>query len=142
MPPVTIVIGLLLTALGAWSYFTGTPVDGHISLTAAIPAYVGLPLLVCGLVALKDMLRKHAMHVAVLIGLLGFLGALAQLVMLLTKPEVTGHLTFDAGAEGWIGTKKLLVTGVMALLTGVFTALCVRSFIVARIAQRKAAGGA
>jgi hypothetical protein len=135
MGPITIVFGLLLTALGAWSYFSAT--GDHVSLTAAIPAFVGLPLILCGVLALKDNFRKHAMHGAVLFGLLGCLGAAVQVVMLLTKPEVTGNLTFDG--DGWINTKKLIVTGGMTVLCGVFTVLCVRSFIAARVAQRKKA---
>jgi hypothetical protein len=135
MPPVTVVSSILLIALGLWAYLTGT--GDHVSITALIPAFVGLPLLVFGLLAFKDSIRKHAMHAAVLIGLLAFLGAAFMLGKGLLDPAVTGAVTFDTTADGWLGTKKLLVNGLMALISGVFVALCVRSFIVARIAQRK-----
>ena len=48
--------------------FYGT---GATHYTALIPAGFGALFLVLGLLALKASLRKHAMHVAAMLGLLG-----------------------------------------------------------------------
>ena len=61
MPKITIGLGILLILLGLGGYF-GTDAK---SFTALIPAFVGVPLLLLGCLALKDNLRKHAMHAAV-----------------------------------------------------------------------------
>src|SRR5262245_24065867 len=76
MASTTIVFGLLLTLLGLAGYFlTGTS-----SLTALIPAIFGVPLLLLGFVARSEHSRKHAMHVAALLGTIGFIGALMSLL--------------------------------------------------------------
>jgi hypothetical protein len=59
------------------------------------------------------------MHVAVIVGLLGFLGAVGRLV---------GGLAAGRTPTRLAGTSL----GLMALLTGIFVVLCVRSFIAAR----------
>jgi hypothetical protein len=117
----TIVIGVLLVLLGVIPY----AMSG--AKTALIPAYVGALLVVLGFVARSDAARKHAMHVAVIVGLLGFLAAAGRLVSTLAK----GLTPAPLAAFSLIG---------MALLTGVFVVLCVRSFINAR--RQRAAGGA
>src|SRR5438034_230558 len=66
------VFGILLIVLGLGGFF-GTGAEHG---TALIPAYFGTALLILGLLALKDSLRKHAMHVAAMVGLLGVVGAL------------------------------------------------------------------
>ena len=120
MAPVTVVIGVLLVLVGVipWS-MTGAK-------TALIPAYVGAALIVLGAVAFKAEARKHAMHFAVMIGLLGFLMALGRLVVTLAKGNTPTRLA---------GTSL----GLMALLTGIFVVLCVRSFIAARRSRTAAA---
>ena len=118
MAKTTIGIGCLLIALGVGSYF-GT---GRGSVTALIPAFVGLPLALLGVVALNDGLRKHAMHAAALIGLLGFIGAargFAKLPAFLTGGEVERPVA-------------AYVQIAMSLVCLVFLVLCVRSFIKAR----------
>jgi hypothetical protein len=116
MASTTILFGLLLTLLGLAGYFlTGTS-----SFTALIPAMFGLPLLVLGVVARSESSRKHAMHVAVLIATLGFVGALVPL------------LRTPAGVRSGVALASQLT---MALLTGIFVALCVKSFIDARRAR-------
>jgi hypothetical protein len=125
MAPVSIASGVLLILLGVGTYLMlpVNPDTGHVSPTALIPAGVGLALLLLGVLALKDSLRKHAMHVAAMIGLLGFLGGaymgFGKLMVLLAGGEVTRPA---AAYE----------SSVMALICGVFVILCVRSFIMAR----------
>ncbi len=118
MAKITIGIGCVLIALGVGSYF-GT---GRASVTALIPAFVGLPLALLGVVALNDGLRKHAMHAAAVVGLLGLLGAsrgFAKLPALLTGGEVEKPVA-------------AYVQIAMSLVCLVFLVLCVRSFIKAR----------
>jgi uncharacterized membrane protein len=122
MAPVAIGFGVLLILVGLAGYFgTGTE-----SVTALIPAFVGLPLLLLGLLALKESLRKHAMHAAAAVGLLGFLASAGRLLW-----------TRFAGT-----TAAVLSQASMAVLCAVFVGLCVKSFIDARRArENKAAGG-
>ena len=121
MASTTIVFGILLILLGVIPYLMAR------QPTALIPAGVGLLLLVCGLIARNDRLRKHAMHAAVVFGLLGFLAAVGRLGMVFARG---GRPTPLSGTS----------LGLMALLTGVFVVMCVRSFIAARRA-RNAPGG-
>jgi hypothetical protein len=120
VPIVSIVFGGLLIALGVW----GKVSTGTASFTPLIPAVVGGLLAVLGLVALKESLLKHAMHGAAVVGLLGFLGGIANIIRVLAK---------GGSLEGTPG----LSTIAMTVLCAVFVALCVNSFIQAR-RRRKA----
>ena len=112
MASTTIGIGIALLLLGivgyAWS--------GGVSATALIPAFFGLPLLVLGALARTEKRRRLAMHIAVAVGLLGFLGVLYSRV---TRARMA--------TPGMMAAQTL-----MALLTGVFVGLSVKSFIDAR----------
>ena len=114
MAPVSIVIGLLLILVGVIPYLIHP-----VSLTALIPAAVGALLAILGAIALSPAARKHAMHAAAMVGVLGFLAAVGRLVSTLAKG---GTPTALAGTS----------LGLMALLCGLFVLLCVRSFIHAR----------
>ena len=47
------------------------------SITSLVPAFIGFPLILIGFISmLKPTLRKALMHIAVLIGILAFLGGL------------------------------------------------------------------
>jgi hypothetical protein len=119
MATLTIIIGIALTILGVGGYF-GT---GRESMTALIPVLFGLPLLVLGLLALRGTMRKVAMHIAVLIGLLGFGGSVTGLISLpalLTRPE-------DVERPAAVGARAT-----MAVLCLVFVLACIGSFIRAR----------
>jgi prolipoprotein diacylglyceryltransferase len=116
----SVVFGLLLTILGVYGFIS----TGMRHPTALIPAGVGLVLVVLGALARKESLRKHAMHAAAVVGLLGFFaGAGRFLYELSAGKDVTG----TAG----------LSTLTMAVLCAVFVALCVKSFIDARRRRRK-----
>jgi hypothetical protein len=116
MAKLTIGIGVALIALGVIMFVV---TDAKTSL---IPAYFGIPLVICGAVALNDAYRKHAMHVAVVIGLLGFLMPLGRLIPVL----VQGRTPAPMALVGLLG---------MMALSGLFVVLCVRSFIAARRAR-------
>ncbi len=128
MPVITVVSGLILIALGVWSYWGGVlglwePLGfaspERLSGTALIPAYVGMALVVLGLLALKESLLKHAMHLASMVGLLGLLASVGRLA-------TTGNIKGVGGVS--------LMT--MTVVCGVFVALCVNSFIQARRRRR------
>jgi hypothetical protein len=68
------------------------------------------------------------MHVAVIVGLLGFLASAGRLASSVAAGRTPTRLSVASLA-------------LMALLTGVFVVLCIRSFVVAR-RQRLAASGA
>lgn len=75
---------LLLLGLGA---YLGT---GAQSVTALIPAFLGLPVLLCGFVALATGRPKVPAHIAMVFGVLGVLGGamgLPQLPTLLSGGE-------------------------------------------------------
>ena len=123
-----LVFGGLLIALGSGIYFN-TPevqVDGVTKsrMTALIPAFVGALLLLLGVVTmLKPALTKHTMHVAAMVGLLGFVGGLTRPIMVLAQG---GELKMGPPLVGQLG---------MTALCGVFVFLCVRSFRDARKAR-------
>ncbi len=121
MAKITIGLGLVLIVLGLGGYF-GT---GREHGTALIPALFGLPLLILGLIALKERMRKGAMHVAVVIGLLGFAGTVSGLMKL--PLLLTGGDLARPGA--------VAVQAAMAIVCFVFVLLCVWSFIKARRAS-------
>ena len=72
MASTTRTFGLILIALGLASYF----LTDRVSVTALIPAFFGAVFVILALVARHESARKHAMHAAVALGLLGFLGTL------------------------------------------------------------------
>jgi hypothetical protein len=117
MAPKAIGFGIALILIGAIGYFS----TGTYSWTAWIPAFIGAPLLIFGLIGLKENLRKHAMHGAVLVALLGALGSLGKLIPGLLKG------TGSPAAQ--------MSQGLTAVLCAIFVFLCVRSFIAARKAR-------
>ena len=116
MSSTTILFGVLLTALGVAGYF----LTGAVSPTALIPTWFGLPLVALGYVSRSEAMRKHAMHAAATIALVGCGGALFSL------------MRGPAGASTAMGTFS---QAGMVLLTAVFVGLCVKSFIDARRAR-------
>jgi hypothetical protein len=124
MAKLSIVFGVILILLGAWGYTT----TGAQHPTALIPAYFGLGLVLCGYLASRNDGAQRAlwMHVAVTLGLLGFLGAGVMAV----KEKMAAHggpLAHPVAVESQTA---------MAAICLVFVILCVRSFIAARRARR------
>ena len=115
MASTAIVFGLLLAILGVAGY-----VISPVSVTALIPAFFGIILLVLGFLARAEALRKHAMHAAAAVALIGFVGALFSLLRAPLETR-SGLANFSQAA--------------MALITAVFVILCVNSFRAARRAR-------
>jgi uncharacterized membrane protein len=125
----TIVCGALCVFVGVNGYLNGTPDDtGNVSPTALIPAGVGAVLIVCGALAFQEKLRKHVMHAAAMVGVLGVVGGFVPLIRQAAKGK-----EFDPFAPA--ARNGLL----MGLVCAVFVFLCVRSFIAARKARQAAA---
>ena len=120
MPFVTIGYGVILTAVGIVGYFA----TGQVSITALIPTFLGVPVVICGVLARNERLLKHAMHGAVLFALLGLLGTVRSPAKL---PAL-----FDGTAERPAATVAQVLT---LLSSSVFVGLSVRSFIAARRAR-------
>lgn len=129
----TIICGVLLTAIGTYGYLNAEPKpDGTPpSPTALIPAAIGVLLIVCGALAFRDNLRKHVMHAAAMLGLLGFLGGFMPLI----RQAVTGKEINPASPSAISGLS-------MSVICAVFVGLCVKSFRDARKARQAAAGAA
>ncbi|MEX2544250.1 MAG: hypothetical protein WD316_03885 [Phycisphaeraceae bacterium] len=120
----TLIIAGLLIVVGVAGYTV--PEATH--WTALIPAFVGALLGVCGLVALAGAAaRKHAIHAAMVIALLGTLAAFEPVTRALRGGEV--------------GVPTLTATGAMALLLIIYLVLGVRSFIRARRVREAAERG-
>src|SRR5215510_6770997 len=114
MTSTTRYFGIILVVLGVASY----QLTGRTSLTAMIPAFFGAIFLVCSIIARRsDAARRHAMHAAVAIGLIGAIAALARGIPGAlndpTRPAVMSQLA-------------------MGLLLVIYVGLGVRSFIEAR----------
>lgn len=117
MPGLSIGIGIVLILQGIITYF----ISDTRSLTALIPAIFGVLLAIFGFVGQKPSLRKHAMHGAATVALLGLFGSLGRAIPALVK-----------GASVGLGLGSQLFMGVLLLI---FLILCIRSFINARIAR-------
>ena len=117
MPSITLALGVVLIVLGLAGYF----LTGAVSLTALIPAAFGLVIAVAGLMARDEGKRKHAMHAAVTVALLGFLGS------------IRGVLQIGALLDGTAARPAAVVSQtIMAVLTLGYIVMAVRSFIQAR----------
>ncbi|MBN1211725.1 MAG: hypothetical protein JXA92_04035 [candidate division Zixibacteria bacterium] len=118
MPKITIVYAALLILLGLVGFFG----FGRSSITALIPAFFGVLVLVAGLLALDKKLRRLAMHAASALSLLGFLGTVTGLIKL---------FTLISGGE--VARPAAVVSqAIMAILSLIFFILCLKSFIDAR----------
>ncbi len=126
----TLITSLLLIVIGVVSYTNGTPGDdGKVSPTALIPAFFGAVIGICGVLSINDKFRKHAMHFAAMVGLLGAVGGFMPLIR---QYKNTG--SFDPSKPSAIAGE------LMILVCLVFVGLCVRSFIAARKARERATG--
>ena len=118
MPSTTRLFGLILIVLGVASYVA----TGRTSLTALIPAIFGAVFVICALVARNESMRKHAMHAAVSVGLIGALAALGRAVPAMLN-------------GGDVMRPAFISQAIMAVLLIVYVVLGVQSFIAARKAR-------
>lgn len=123
MPAITILIGMMLILVGLGGYGFGVVEaqrsGGYASWTALIPSIFGLIITVLGGVATSEKLRKHAMHGAILVALLGFLAVMGRLIPALASGNIKVGAAFASQT-------------ITAILCGILVALGVNSFIQAR----------
>jgi hypothetical protein len=139
----TIICGLALAVIGVYGFLQGeenaendykakvaaweadgkpdpAPVKKDVK-TALIPAGFGCVLILCGVVVIaKPTLRKHVMHFAAMVGVLGAIGGFV--------PIIRG---------GDFDLSKLAVRNgmLMTIVCVIFVVFCVKSFIEARKAR-------
>lgn len=96
MTTTAIICGAILILIGLAGYINGYT-TGHASVTALIPAFIGIVLAALGLAGgMNEGMRKHLMHVAVIVALIGFIAPIAQMIArgvpLSTSPAVLSSL--------------------------------------------------
>ena len=120
MAKLTIGFGVLLILLGIVGFVS----TGSAHPTALIPSVFGLLLAVFGTLARTEDAKKRMlwMHIAVTIGLLGFLFTIPGLIDVIRMARGIAVKRPAAAEE----------QAVMWVICGIFVFLCIRSFINAR----------
>ena len=112
---------LILVGIGGFGYSYAQTGASH--LTALIPAVIGILILICGVVSIfRENLRRHLMHGALVIALLGFLGTIMGVIKLFT-------LIAGGAVERPLAVVSQSLTAALCLA---FILFGIRSFIVAR----------
>jgi hypothetical protein len=137
---ITIAFGAALTIQGLVGYLLAEAqaqfgLTGTKGLTALIPSLFGVVLMVCGVLARREHLRKHVMHAAVLVGLIGFLTPAIMAAPKLPALFRDGHVTRPDGSDATLAVEMQLIMAVICL---VFVGLCVNSFVQARLLRKRA----
>ncbi|NWF88154.1 MAG: hypothetical protein HXY50_01695 [Ignavibacteriaceae bacterium] len=115
MAKLSITYGVIFILMGLISYF-GISSE---SITALIPAFFGLTMLILGWLGLNEKYLKHTMHGAAVLMLLGFFGTIGGLIKFFkmlggVQPERPAAITVQA---------------IMAVMCIVFLIFAVKSFI-------------
>jgi len=118
MAKISISFGIIFIILGLVSYF-GISSE---SITALIPVFLGIPVLVLGFLGLNEKYLKHAMHGAAVFMLIGFGGTVNGLIKFFRM----------LGGEVFERPSAITVQAIMAVLCLVFLIFAVKSFIDAR----------
>ena len=104
-------------------------VTGASSVTALIPAFVGIAIGICGVLAMWEKFRRHAIHLALVFALIGALGSLMNVVKI-------GQL-FAGTAER---PSAIIESLILLVVTVVYLIFGIRSFVAARRARSANAG--
>lgn len=118
MPKFSIVLGIIFIIMGLYGYF-GISSE---SITALIPTFFGIPLLILGWIGLNEKYLKHAMHGAAVLTLLGFAGTVSGLIKFFRM----------LGGEEMQRPAAVTVQAIMSILCLLFLVFAVKSFIDAR----------
>ena len=115
MAKFSIVFGMILIILGLISYF-GISSE---SVTALIPAFLGVIVLILGFLALNEKYLKHSMHAVAVLMLLGFAGT------------VSGLIKFFRMISGEVFERPSAITvqAIMAVICLIFLIFAIKSFI-------------
>lgn len=121
MPFTAVIFGVILIVVGVAGYVHGM-MNEKASITALIPAFFGVVLAGLGAAAnASEGLRKHLMHAAVTVALIGFILTAGRLASKFSE------LTMSAAVISQIA---------MASVCLIYVILSVRSFIAARAADK------
>lgn len=121
MPTNSVYFGILMIVSGLFAVAVANA-DGKPSPTAYIPVAIGTVVALCGLISrVKENLRKHLMHVAILVALVGAGGMIGRWISAgtFTKPD-------------FAFTNALLVQVAFTILCVAYIALGIKSFVDAR----------
>ncbi len=117
MPSTTIVTGIILILIGIAGYVFSI-IDGNTSLTALIPSAFGVLLVILGIIATySEGLRKHLMHAAMVVGLIGFLIPTFRLISQMSSIKIS---------------LAVLSQALMAIVCLFYVILGIQSFVNAR----------
>jgi uncharacterized membrane protein len=116
MPKIAVIFGFLLSILGLYGYYG----MGRMSVTALIPLFIGVPVIMLGLLAFDDKKIKNSMHAASVLILLGLIGSVYRFI---SKNAISN---MDSAS---------LILLIMIVLCLVFLILAINSFIEARKAR-------
>jgi hypothetical protein len=121
MASFTIRIGAILIAAGVAAYV----LTGATSVTALIPSAIGAGLALLGIVAVRRPdARQHAMHVAMVVALIGLAGSF------------TGLLALPDMLSGTGVRPSVALRAVMAVMLLVYLGVGLKSFADARLRRR------
>lgn len=119
MSKLSTTIGILLIILGIASYV----LTGAASVTALIPAFFGIAFVGLGILGTKkESMRKHVMHAALLLAILGIGGSFGGLINVFS---VLGGAELERPAAS-------IAQAIMAIVCIFFVVAGVQSFIAAR----------
>lgn len=121
MPNYTRILGIILILIGIIGYIA----SGAVSITAMIPAFFGIVFIILGRLAQKETWRKHVMHIALLVALIGLFGSFTGIL------DVFSWM----GGNQEVNELAAIARAVMALLLIGYIALGVKSFVDARRAE-------
>ncbi len=121
MTALTFTIGAILTVTGIVAYAA----TGAVSITALIPAFVGVLLVACAALGRRPALHRASMYTALVVALLGAAGTLMNVAEL-----------GDVFAGTADNPAAVIVSTIMFLLLLVYLAMGVWWFIAARRASR------
>jgi hypothetical protein len=123
-----VIAGVLLIVIGIVGYTSQDP-SGKVSPTALIPAAFGIAIGLCGVLAIwKENLRKHTMHAAAALSLIGMVCA-----------PVPFYTRIAKGIEIDPKSPAIISSALTTLVCAVFLAMCIRSFAAVRRARQAAA---
>lgn len=116
MSKLSISVGILMIILGIGSFV----LTGAASATALIPAFFGIAFIGLGVIGInKEAMRKHLMHAALLLAILGIGGSFGGLI------NVLGVL----GGNELVRPNASYAQAAMAIICIYFVVAGIRSFI-------------
>jgi|WetSurMetagenome_2_1015567.scaffolds.fasta_scaffold1209281_1 uncharacterized membrane protein len=118
MPKISVVFGIFLSVIGLYGYYG----MGKVSVTALIPLFIGVLIIILGVLAFNEKRIKHSMHAASVLMLMGLIGSLYRLT----------HKVFLGNIDG-----SAMILILVSMFCIMFLILAINSFIEARKAREK-----